>query len=269
MATQYIDKLNRVIHIFGEPGVGKTTILDQIQEQYAEDINLERQNIRANHNINEIFRVIRRALLDALPDDKKEDGRKLMGGSISTPIGRAGVSFGMEEAEASRTQLEYRDSLQDLGELLPDDQTLLIFIDDVHELSDDDREIIAAIEETGELLPSSTVLITAGRLSWESLETSISLSMFTEEQTVGFLQGVFPQADVEEAVQVHEQLGGHPMYIGLLAESSINGELPEIPEREVRKRIEERYLEFLGPDERRLLLATAPSVVPNRVERRS
>ena len=255
---QYIDESKSIIHIFGQPGVGKTTTLNHIQEQCAEDVAFKRQNIRANHDLNEIFRVIHHSLFDALPEEKKEDGRKLMGGSISTPVGGGGLSFGTEEAEASRAQLEYRDSLEDLGALLPDEQTLHICIDDVHELSDNEREIIGAIEEAGELLPSNAVLITAGRLSWDDLETSVSLSMFTGEQTVSFLQEIFPRAGAEEALQIHERLGGHPMYIGLLAESNSGGELPEIPEHEVQEEIEERYLEFLDPDERRLLLATAP-----------
>jgi hypothetical protein len=258
IAFQYIDESRNYIHVFGEPGVGKTTILDRVQRQYSEDAVLVRRNIRANHDINEVFRVVHHALFDALPEEKKEDGRKLMGGTITSPVGGAGLSYGTEEAEASRAQLEYRDSLQDLGGLLPDEQTLLVCIDDVHELSENEREIRGAIQEASELLPSNAVLITAGRLSWEALETSVSLSMFTEEQTVDFLQEVFPQSGTEEILQIHEQLGGHPMYIGLLAESNSGGELPEIPEHEVREEIEGRYLEFLGPDERRLLLATAP-----------
>jgi hypothetical protein len=256
--VQYIQERESPIHIFGEPGVGKTTILERVITDGIADLDVNKRNIRANHSLNDLFREVCHALFAALPEDKKEEGRQFAGLSVSSPVGGAGVSFESVEAEASRAQFGYRDSLLGLSELFPEDQRLLICIDDVHELSDDERAIRDAIQEADDTLPSEVVLITAGRLAWGDLETAVSLSMFAEEQTVTFLQDVFPEISAERARTIHDQLGGHPLYIGLLAESDVDQELPDIPEREVQQEIEQRYFGFLEPDERRLLLATAP-----------
>lgn len=256
--VQYIKETKSPIHVFGEPGVGKTTLLQRIDNEHSDEIRMDRRNIRANHHLNDLFREICHSLYDALPDEKKEEGRKLVGGSLSTPVGGAGISFETQAAEASRAQFEYRDSLIGLSELFPEESTLVVCVDDIHELSDNERAVRGAISEAVETLPSNVVLITAGRLTWHDLDTSISLDMFTEDQTFRFLQTVFTDVSVDRMRRIHDQLGGHPLYIGLLAESNVEEDLPNIPTDEVQNKIEERYFDFLEPDERRLLLATAP-----------
>lgn len=254
--AQYIEDGADLIHIFGEPGVGKTTVFDHIEKEFEDEVGLDRRNLQANHSLNELFRKLCHALFNALPERKKEEGRKFAGLSVSTPVGGGGMSFETQEAEASRARFGYRDSLLYLSELFPDEQTLIVCVDDVHELSDDERKVQAAIQEAAEVLPANVVLITAGRLSWDEIDTAVSLSMFTENQTITFLQNV-SDITIDEARTVHERLGGHPLYLGLLAEANNDGNLLDISERKIQQEIKERYFEFLDPDERRLLLATA------------
>lgn len=249
--AQYIEEHEDLVHIFGEPGVGKTTVLNHIEEEFGVD----RRNIQANHSLDELFRKLCHALFDTLPEAKKEEGRKFAGLSVSTPLG-GGMSFETQEAEASRAQFGYKDSLLGLSNLFPEDQSLIVCVDDVHELSDDERKVRGAIQEAAEELPANVVLITAGRLSWDEIDTAVSLSMFTEEQTITFLQNV-SDITTEEARTVHDQLGGHPLYLGLLAEANSDEDLLDIPKVEIQQEIKKRYFEFLTPDERRLLLATA------------
>lgn len=259
--AKYIEAKRDLIHIFGEPGVGKTTILNHIEEQFEDDVEVDRRNLQAHHGINELFRKVSLALFDALPKDQKEKGRKLVGFSLNTPAGGGGLKFETQEAEASRAQIGYQDSLLSLCDLYPDEvtpdvQSLVICVDDVHELSDDERKIRGAIQEVAEKLPPNVVLITAGRLSWDGIDTGVSLSMFTEDQTITFLQRV-SDITTEDAQKVHYQLGGHPLYLGLFAEANSNGDLLDIPEVKIQQEIKKRYFEFLDPDERRFLLATA------------
>ncbi len=256
--VQYIQERESPIHVFGEPGVGKTTTLERVITEFSGDIHVDKRNIRANHSLPDLFREICHALFAALPDDKKEEGRQFAGFSFSTPVAGGGVSFEGVEAEASRAQRGYRDDLVGLSELFLESRPLIICIDDIHELSNDERKIRGAIREANDILPPQIVLITAGRLAWDDLQTAVSLSMFSEEQTVTFLQDVLPEMSPKRARRIHAQLGGHPLYIGLLAESDVEQELPDIPEQEVQKEIEKRYFGFLEPNERRLLLATAP-----------
>ncbi|SNR43165.1 AAA family ATPase [Halorubrum vacuolatum] len=254
--AQYIEHNKEVVHIVGEPGVGKTTVLDHIEEELDGEIRVDRRNIQANHNLDELFRKLCRALFNALPEGKKEEGRKFAGLSVSTPIGGGGVSFESHEAEASRAQFGYKDSLLGLSDLFPEDQSLIVCVDDVHELSEDKRKVQGAIQEAAEELPSNVILITAGRLALDEIDATVSLSMFTEEQTITFLQNA-TDVTTEDAHAVHDQLGGHPLYLGLQTEANSDDDLLDIPEKKIQKEIKRRYFEFLTADERRLLLATA------------
>ncbi len=254
--AQYIEDSKDVVHIVGEPGVGKTTVLDHIEEEFDGEVRVDRRNIQANHSLDELFRKLCHALFDAFPEGKKEEGRKFAGLSVSTPLGGGGVSFESEEAEASRARFGYKDSLLGLSNLFPEDQSLIVCVDDVHELSEDKRKVQGAIQEASEELPSDVVLITAGRLALDEIDPTVSLSMFTEEQTITFFQNV-AGITTEEARTIHDQLGGHPLYLGLLAEANSDGDLLDIPEKEIQQEIKQRYFEFLTTDERRLLLATA------------
>ena len=252
---QYIENDVAIIHIAGQPGVGKTTTLNRIKSLFEDEFAVDIRNIRPNHSLNDLFRQICHAVYDHLPDELKEERRRLTGFSVG-PIG--GVSWGYSEPEANRPQLGYRDNLIELSELFPDNDPLLICIDDVHELGDDERAIRGAIEEAADTLPSDVILITAGRISLRGVGTSISLETFTQEQTEIMLREAFPEIPDGDIQQIHQQLGGHPLYLGLLVESNESVADLRIPEEDVYAEIEERYLQSLSTDEARLLQALAP-----------
>jgi len=119
------------------------------------------------------------------------------------------------------------------------------------------------IQEVADELPPNVVLITAGRISWEEIETAVSLFMFNEAQTITFLQRV-SDITTNDAQEIHNQLGGHPLYLGLFAEVNNNQDLVDIPEFKIQQEIKNRYFKFLEPDERRFLLSTASLEELNR-----
>ncbi|TMT81731.1 hypothetical protein E2L06_17625 [Haloterrigena sp. H1] len=254
MIAEYIDAGAGHIHIAGEPGIGKTTTLRQVTTEFQHEYDIEIRNIRPNHNLNDIFRGVNHVLFNHFPDDLTEEGRSLSGISIS-PLG--GVSWDADDPDATRAQFGHRDALRKLAELFPDDQSLLICVDDVHELSDEDRAIRGTINETADILPQNVVLITAGRLTFPNSDTAVSLDTFTEDQTALLLRNAFLDIDETRIQTIHDQVAGHPLYLGLLIEANDSSESLELPEHEVYTVIEERYLQFLSPDERRVLRATA------------
>jgi len=251
----YIEDGSGHIHIAGEPGIGKTTTLQQLTTDLREGYEIDIRKIRPNHSHEDFVREICHALFNHLPDDQKEEGKRLTGVSIG-PIG--GLSWDDEAAEATRSHFGYRDVLVELSKLFPEEQPLLICIDDVHELDDNDRAIRGVIKETADSLPSNVTLTTTGRLAFRDLETAISLDTFTKEQTATLLHQAFPEIDDDQIQHIHREVDGHPLYLGLLIESNEDATTLELPDDEVYTAIEERYLKFLSSDERRILRATAP-----------
>lgn len=251
---EYLDDGADHIHISGEPGIGKTTIIDQIAmgiQGYDTDI----RNIRPNHGLNDFFREICHSLFNNLPEELKEEGRKFTGISIG-PVG--GLSWDSDEPEATRANFGYRDALLKLAELFPETESLLICLDNIHELTDDERAIKGAIEEAAETLPQHVSLITTGRLTIPDLDNAVSLGIFTEEQTRRLLRKAFPDISDDKVQSIREQVEGHPLYLGLLIESNDDPAAIELPDEDVYTEIEKRYLRFLSSDEHRLLRATAP-----------
>jgi hypothetical protein len=251
--AEYIDDGVKHIHIAGEPGIGKTTTLHQVTTDLRDDYAVTIRNIWPNHSLTDIFREVNHTLFDHLPNELIEDGWRLTGVSI----GPVGGSWDSDEPDAARAQFGHRDALRELTEHFPEDQPLLICVDDIHELADDDRAIRGAIEEIADILPPNVRLVTAGRLAFHDLDTAISLDTFTEDQTARLLRNAFPDIDDDRIQAIHDQVDGHPLYLGLLIESN-DGESLALPDHEVYNEIEERYLRFLSSDERRLLRATAP-----------
>lgn len=76
--AQYIEDGADLIHIFGEPGVGKTTVLDHIEKEFEDDVGLDRRNLQANHSLNELFRkLFMHSLMRYLRERRKKAGSLL------------------------------------------------------------------------------------------------------------------------------------------------------------------------------------------------
>ncbi len=225
-----IDDKADLLHISGEPGVGKTWMIEKIDRAYSGSKDVEIASIGSHLDVEDFYRNIYRSTLDNLPEDKKEEGRRLTGVGVG-PVGS--VSWDAESADAPQVQFKYRDVLEGVAELYPEDQHLLLCIDDIHKLSIEEDAIRDAIREAADLLTENITLITSGQISFHRLDTEVSISTFTEQQTKSLLQNEFKHLSEQEAAEIHRELGGHPLYIGLLIEANEPEEIPEIPKGEV------------------------------------
>ncbi|WP_396613985.1 ATP-binding protein (plasmid) [Haloferax sp. S1W] len=255
---KYVGRRVPLVHIAGEPGVGKTWVLSRIQEEYDGKSDVEVRAIGEHYQIKDLYRVIFRSILEHLPDDLKEEGRKWTGVSGSAAGFGAGVSWGEDSPEAPDIQLGYRDVLKRASELIPDDKHLVICIDDVHKLSTDNQAVRDAIREAAETTTNNLTLVTAGRLGFDDLDTAVTVSTFSPAQSVSLLQQAFSTLNKTAAEDIHDQVGGHPLYLGLIIESNKEDELPEVPNSDVYNEIEKRYLRSLSDEEERFLLSTSP-----------
>lgn len=251
----FIDDEVDLLHIAGEPGVGKTWTIEKIDRAYSGSKDVEIASIGGHLDVEDFYRNIYRSILDNLPEEKKEEGRRLTGVGVG-PVGS--LSWDAESADAPQVQFKYRDVLEGAAELYPEDQHFLLCIDDIHKLSIEEDPIRDAIREAADLLTENITLITAGQLSFDRLGTEVNISTFTEQQTKSLLQDEFKHLSEEEAAEIHQELGGHPLYIGLLIEANDPDEIPEIPKGEVYDEIQQRYLHSLSAHEQRFLRLTSP-----------
>lgn len=252
---ELIDDEADLLHIAGEPGVGKTWTIEKIDRAYSGSKDVEIASIGSHLDVEDFYRNIYRSILDNLPKDKKEEGRRLTGFGVG-PVGS--ISWDAESADAPQVQFKYRDVLEGVAELYPKDEHLLLCIDDIHKLSIEEDAIKDAIIEAADLLTENITLITAGQLSLHPLDAEVSVSTFTKQQTKSLLQDKFKHLSEEEAAKIHQELGGHPLYIGLLIEANHPDKMPEIPKGEVYNEIQQRYLHSLSTDEQRFLRLTSP-----------
>ena len=255
---EFIDEGVDLVHIAGEPGVGKTWTIEKIDRAYSGSKDIEIASIGSHLDVEDFYGIIYRSVLNNLPEDKKEEERRLTGLGGSAAGFGASASWDSESADAPQVQFRYRDVLEETAKLYPEDQHLLLCIDDIHKLSIDEDAIRDAIREAADHLTQNITLITAGQLAFDQLDTAVTISTFSEEQTRSLLRDEFKHLSEDDAAEIHQELDGHPLYIGLLIKANEPDEIPEIPKGEVYDEIQIRYLHSLSEDEQRFLRLTSP-----------
>lgn len=255
---EFIDEGVDLIHIAGEPGVGKTWAIKKIDRAYSDSKDIEIASSGNHLNVEDFYGIIYRSILNHLPEDKKQKGWRLTGLGVSGAGFGANASWDSESADAPQVQFRYRDVLEETAELYPEDQHLLLCIDDLHKLRIEEDAIRDAIREAAGLLTENITLITAGQLAFDCLNTAVTISTFSEEQTKSLLQDEFKRLSEDDAAEIHQELDGHPLYIRLLIEANEPDEIPEIPRGEVYNEIQTRYLHSLSEDEQQFLRLTSP-----------
>lgn len=255
-ASSKVREDGKHLHISGQPGIGKTQILQHLQDDLEDDYTVKTYSVPSYKGPYELHQELLHLIRDAAPltDATKN---KTTGGSASLPVigGSAGASF---DDRASH--------LQKIADLTRDwsDTPLVLCIDDIHKLLDDQRGVQDAINELAAALGENVHLITAGRISGigqaaDHHDTEeFHLKLYTREQTRRFLESAFTDVSDDTVQQVHSKLEGHPLYLSLLTEASDDESDLTLPENKVLDKIEARYFNTLPKEEQRFLREVAP-----------
>jgi len=255
---QQLDGGNSVFHVAGQPGVGKTYLLDWVEDEFSEEYAIERVEIGSHHSIQTLTQKIYRTILNDIPESVKKGDRKVTGASGSAGGFGGGLSWTREPLDWTENPFEYIEALDQMADHVPDDHKRLIFLDDVHNVNDDEEKIKDALLEIAEVLGPEITLLSAGRLQFSGQVPVIRLSTFSEAQSVELLTSEVPGIKPSTARELHNRLGGHPYYLGLLVDIEDPTAAVEVPKADIRDYIEEEYLEALTGDEERFLQATSP-----------
>lgn len=238
------------LHISGEPGIGKSKFLENIQSRIGEDFCVIDQTIRHHHEPTDVARNI---LHEARAEASRRD---------NLPNKITGISGGFAGVSAGATTDQRATALHKLRELTEDwsGEQLIICIDDIHKLSDDNDIVRDVIEEILINLGEKVQLITVGQISLTRNDRmkTFHLNLFTPDETKQFIETKFGEVDKDTAKSVHDSLQGHPLYLDLLAESSDDEADLHLPEKEVFDTIQHRYLKTLPTETEEFLRKVAP-----------
>jgi hypothetical protein len=260
--VQRLDGEKNLFHIAGEPGVGKTFLLDWVEDEFGDEYAVERVELGSHHSIQTVAQKIYRTILDDIPESVKEGDREITGISGSASAGGfgggGGISWTRNPPEWAEDRFQYIEALDQMADHIPDGHKRLICLDDVHNVDDDEKKIKDALSEIAEVLGPNVTLLSVGRLQFNGQVPVIRLSTFSEAQSVELLMNEVPEMAPATARELHDRVSGHPYYLGLLADIKDPAAAIEVPEEDIRDYIEEEYLEALGGDEERFLQATSP-----------
>lgn len=242
----------QTIHISGEPGVGKTTFLEDLSKKLSESYEVRTLTARESNDTAILLQDLLLEIEELVGTISKIRDR-LVGGSI----GAGGISVGAS-LEDRRRDLR---KLGDLASSVSNSTHLIFCIDDVHKLNEGNlAHVRGFLQDMGDNLPDNIHLVTAGQMAFPEAELEINLGMFTKEETQEILENRFPDIDQETLDAVHSHLDGHPYYIGLITESGEDESILELPEEDYYEAVEESYLRSLTADEEEFLRQTAPLV---------
>jgi len=260
--SEKIDSSKSVTHIYGQPGVGKTYILDWVQQEFEEEYYIERVNFGSHDGQQEVAKKVFQAVTSNLPEEAEEGEKELTGLSfgISTPLGggSAGASWENQDPEWTQSPFNFLNALRGISDIYPEDRQLIVCIDDLHKLDANRNQLTDLFDEISDILPQEILILTSGRVKLRRDVHSIEVSVFTEQQTIGYFEQNLPETGENIAIQLHDRLGGHPYYIGLLPEIKNPEKAIEVPENQIREYIESEYLDTLSDDEERFLFYTSP-----------
>jgi len=235
------------VHISGQPGVGKSTFLEQLEEELSEWYRTRVLYVREGNTPTTLSQDLLIEARDAV-------------GTLSALINKAtGMSVGISPASAGVStddRARHLRKLASLSESVNEYKRLIFFVDDVHKLDEPEvtRDFLRELSST---LGENVHLITAGRLSFDDADYTVHLETFSREETANYFQEEHPDVDDETIDGVYEKLDGHPYYLGLLREAAGDDGTFEIPKEDTRDFIERAYLDSMSEAEEEFIRKTA------------
>lgn len=235
------------VHIYGEPGVGKTVLVDQIREEleWSSAIVQVRNGDSKTRVIQACLEVLRSEASGLTSLRNRLNGFNL---SARTPVGGGGGGMSVDDRARHLAKIE------GLTESMSHE--FVLCIDDIHKVGDR-PEVCDFIAELADALDESITLLSTGRVPETEVDCPLELGTFSLEETRAFLVSEFGEVDDETVENAHSQLDGHPYYLGLLSESTEADASLELPTDDVYNFVEERYLGALSTEEEEFLIQTS------------
>lgn len=244
---QEVDGGSQIIHISGQPGVGKSTFLQDLSNKLSEPYRTRTLYVREGNTPTTLAQDLLYEARDAVGTLSA-----LINRATGISIGTAPVSGGISTDDRAR----HIRKLANLSESVSESKRLIFFVDDLHKLDELDvtRDFLRELSST---LGGNVHLITAGRLSFDDADYSVHLDTFSREETAEYLRQKYPDVDNETIEGVYEKLEGHPYYLGLLREATENDNTFQLPENDTRDFIEKAYLDSMSQEEEEFIRNTS------------
>lgn len=219
-----VDNGVQTIHISGQPGVGKSTFLEDLEDELSEWYRTRILYVREGNSPTSLSQDLLYEARDAVGTL-----RSLFNGVTGGSLGAGPISAGVSTDDRAR----HLRKLATLSESVDEYNRLIFLVDDIHKL--DNAEVTRDfLRELSSTLGESVHLITAGRLTYDDAEYTVHLETFSREQTSNYLRQEYPDVDDETVDGVYEKLEGHPYYLSLLREAADSDSTFELPEEDAR-----------------------------------
>lgn len=237
----------QTVHISGQPGVGKSTFIEGLDEELSELYETRTLYVREGYSPTTLTQDILHEVRDAA-------------GAISSFLNRmTGASLGVASVSGGVSvdgRARHIQKFAKISQSVPARKQVVLFIDDVHKL--DEPEVTRDfLREVMDNLGENVYLISAGRLRFEDAEYTLDLDTFSREQTEQYLQREFPDIDPGTVDSVYETLEGHPYYLGLLTEAAGPDSTLRLPKKDARDFIERAYLDSMSEEEENFIRETS------------
>jgi len=244
---QAVEDGEQTVHISGQPGVGKSTFLEDLEEELSTAYRTRVLYVREGHTPTTLSKDLLTEVRDAVGTL-----RALFNRTTGVNIGIGPASAGVSTDDRAR----HLQKLASLSESVNEHKRLVFFVDDVHKL--DETEVTRDfLRELSSTLGDNVHLITAGRLPFDDADYTVHLDTFTREETANYLRDEYPDVDEETIAGVYGKLNGHPYYLGLLREAAGEDSTFEPPEEDTRDFIERAYLNSMSQAEEEFIRMTA------------
>lgn len=254
---QHLQEPGSWVHIDGERGIGKSTLLTTVAQELPDTVRVHRLNLHQQETNEHVLQRIHDALLDGLGRlGRFRLGALSYSGAVGIPGLQVGVSWSGQSNQAPISQLE------EVARRLSDKQPIVVLVDDVHRAYEEPAHLVDAFRRIREVLPDNVTLVTAGRtnIGADAGEPPqrLTLGALSLAESRELFEDAGEEVDEETLKRLHHALEGHPFYLALLAESGLSGDAVEIPQPKIRRAVERLYLDTLGVEEERFLVQTSP-----------
>lgn len=238
------------VHIYGEPGIGKSTLAEKTFDGLLSDVPDSRTTVRETYTPE----IVEKEVLEELRNLTSKSS-ELLSRTSGWSFSLSGLGFGGGAGRSTDERARDIHKIQSLSEGF--DQRAVLWLDDVQKISDKRSSRQDCITELSGALPESITFVTSGRTPLQSADVEIELEELSIEGTDTFLRHTFPGLAEETVEEIHDRVDGHPYFLDLLLGAADSPEDLDLPEGDVYSFIEDEYLDTLSPGEERFVRQTS------------